>query len=76
MHDVKLELKNKTTSGSVHANLIIDGQDTGVLYLSSEELETMIRVLGSGAQKLQDVSFRTSDTISNREEEFDYDVFD
>ena len=76
MHAVRLELNSRTDGGSVHANLIIDGQDTGVLYLSSDELDIMVKLLDSGADNLPDIMFNTKDHSPIKDEEFDYDVFD
>ena len=76
MHTVRLELNNRTDRGSVHANLIIDGQDTGVLYLSSDELDIMTRLLDSGASNIPGIEFDTRDESPVKDEEFDYDVFE
>jgi len=72
MHTVKLAVSSVTSNGGAHCNLVIDGQDTGVLYLSKNEKDIMVKLLRDGSLGHDSVVFEFSDT----NDEFDYDVFD
>jgi hypothetical protein len=72
MQTIKLSVNSLTSSGGAHTSLIIDGQDTGVLYLNPTEKDLLLKVLQSGAQQLDNVSFVEEDSDS----EIDFDIFD
>ena len=74
MHTIKLDLKNRTTHGATHVNMLIDGQDTGVLYLSEKELQLLTEVLKIGTDMHQGCYLEIEQP--QQEEEFDYDVFE
>lgn len=72
MHTIKLSVNSHTNAGGAHTSLIIDGQDSGVLYLNPEEREILVRTLQAGAKELHDVQFTEEDPDS----EIDFDIFD
>lgn len=72
MHTVKLVVNSVTSSGGAHCNLTIDGQDTGVLYLSDHEKEIMVKLLRDGSLESDNVVFEFNDV----DDEFDYDAFE
>jgi hypothetical protein len=73
MHTIKLDIQSYTSAGVAHTNLIINGDDSGVLYLSRNELETLNRVLTTGSQGHDDVMYSQ---VELEDEEFEYDVFE
>jgi hypothetical protein len=72
MRQLQLSISSITTNGGVHTSLVIDGHDTGVLYLNSEERDLLNNVLREGAKNSPGVTF----CEVAPEEEFDYDIFD
>ena len=60
----------RSESGSVHATLEIDGNDTGALYLTSEELESMNKIFTTGAHE-HDVAFSVEDSCDCKQERDD-----
>lgn len=72
MHTIKLDVKSTTTSGGAHASLIIDGQDTGILYLSESEYELLVDTLRTGALESSTTLFEHSPS----DEEIEFDEFD
>jgi hypothetical protein len=72
MHTIKLDVKSRTTSGSVHGNLFIDDHDTGPLYLTEAELKILASALKTGCQQ-SNIIFEQTD-VNN--DEFEYDLFD
>jgi hypothetical protein len=72
MHTVKLSVNSRTSVGGAHTSLIIDGQDTGVLYLNPEEKDILVQVLQAGARELDSVVFQQEEP----ESEVDFDIFD
>jgi hypothetical protein len=73
MHSVKLDIRSNSTSGAVHSNIIIDGKDVGVLYMTQPELNVLDNILKQGALSVNDTTYEQNDAT---EEEFEYDVFD
>lgn len=73
MHTIKLDIRSLTSTGVAHTNLIINGDDAGVLYLSQTELETLNKVLSDGASQHDDVSYTQ---VESMDDEFEYDVFE
>lgn len=73
MHSVKLDIRSHSTSGAVHSNIIIDGKDVGVLYMTQPELNVIDNILKQGALSVNDTTYEQNDAT---EEEFEYDVFD
>ena len=67
MQAIKLMITSRSESGSVHATLEIDGNDTGALYLTSEELESMNKILTTGAHG-HDVAFSVEDSFDCNQE--------
>jgi hypothetical protein len=74
MHTIKLDLKNRTAHGATHVNMLINDQDTGVLYLSEKELQLLTEVLKTGTDMHQDCRLEIEQP--QQEEEFDFDVFE
>ena len=72
MHTIKFDVNNTTSSGGVHASLIIDGQDTGILYLSEAEFDMLVDTLRAGALESDEVLFE----CSRESDELDFDEFD
>ena len=72
MHTVKLSVNSRTSVGGAHTSLIIDGQDTGVLYLNPEEKDILVQVLQAGSRELDNVVFQQEEPDS----EIDFDIFD
>lgn len=73
MHTIKLDVKSYTSAGVAHANLIVNGQDTGVLYLDEQELKALTSTLDIGAKQSDDVLF---EQLEPDTAEFDYDIFE
>ena len=73
MQTVKIDVKDYTTIGGVHANLIINGNDTGVLYLSKAEKELLLGLLVDGARE-SDIDVRVE--CAEPDDEIDLDIFD
>lgn len=72
MRTVKLSVESWTSSGGAHTSLIIDGQDTGRLYLNREEYDLMVMLLQAGARETGNVNIQ----IDEPDSEIDYDIFD
>jgi len=72
MHTIKFDVNNTTSSGGVHASLIIDGQDTGILYLSETEFNMLADTLRAGALESDEVLFE----CSTENDDVDFDDFD
>ena len=73
MQSIKLDVKSYTQGGVAHVNLIINEQDTGVLYLDKVEFDLLCKTLSNGVTNESDVLF---EQIEPEEEEFDYDIFE
>lgn len=73
MQSIKLDVKSYTQGGVAHVNLIINDQDTGVLYLDRTEFELLCKTLQAGTTDADDVLFEQVEPV---EEEFDYDIFE
>jgi hypothetical protein len=67
MRAIKLVITSRTDHGSVHATLEIDGNDTGALYLTSGELESISKVISTGALE-HDIVFTTEDSFDCNQE--------
>lgn len=72
MQTVRLDVTSYTSTGGVHANLIINGTDTGVLYLSPNEKDILMSLLQSGAHNTDNVF--VDEKLPD--EEIDIDIFD
>jgi hypothetical protein len=73
MQTVKIDVKDYTTTGGVHANLILNGTDTGVLYLSNAEKELLLSLLIDGARESElDVRVECNEP----DDEIDIDIFE
>jgi len=72
MHTIRLDVKSYTDHGGAHSNLYIDGHDTGVLYLSKTELNTLVSALRVGCLQSNDIVFEQTEPDDG---EFEYDVF-
>jgi hypothetical protein len=73
MQTVKIDVKDYTTTGGVHANLILNGTDTGVLYLSNAEKELLLSLLTDGARESElDVRVECNEP----DDEIDIDIFE
>lgn len=73
MQTVKIDVKDYTTSGGVHANLILNGNDTGVLYLSNAEKELLLSLLVDGARE-SELDVRVECVAPD--DDVDIDIFD
>lgn len=73
MRSIKLDVKSATPGGATHASLVIDGQDTGALYLAEQEYELLVDTLRAGALESVDTLFEYD---VPDDEEIDIDVFD
>lgn len=60
-------ISSRSESGSVHATLEIDENNTGALYLTSDELENMTKILSTGASE-HDVVFSVEDSLDCNQE--------
>ena len=67
MQVIKLMISSRSESGSVHATLEIDENNTGALYLTSDELENMTKILSTGASE-HDVVFSVEDSLDCNQE--------
>ena len=72
MRHIQLSISSITDAGGAHTSMVIDGHDTGVLYLNPEERDLLNMVLREGAKRSPGVTFNELAP----EEEFDYDIFD
>ena len=57
MNNIQLCTIETTGNGSRHVQLLIDGSDCGILYLSESEYEIMERVLQKGTEVDLDTDF-------------------
>ena len=73
MQTIRLDVRSYSSTGTAHTNLLIDGQDAGVLYLNQSELELLNKVLRAGCAEHEDVLF---EQLEPDTEEFEYDVFE
>ena len=67
MQVIKLVITSRTESGSVHATLEIDGNNTGALYLTSDELNSIAEVISSGSHE-HEVIFSVEDSLDCNQE--------
>jgi len=67
MQVIKLMISSRSESGSVHATLEIDENNTGALYLTSDELENMTKILSTGASE-HDVVLSVEDSLDCNQE--------
>lgn len=67
MQALKLLIASRAESGSVHAVLEIDGNNTGALYLTSDELKIFTNIINSGAHS-NEVSFSVEDSLDCNQE--------
>jgi hypothetical protein len=72
MQTISLDVTGRSPTGSIHATVLINGQDTGKLYLTGEEHDLLNNVLRVGSRECSDVMY---DNTSS-EEEVDVDVFE
>lgn len=72
MHSIKLSVNSYTSSGGAHTSLLIDGHDTGVLYLTDAELNILTKILRKGALEDEDTTFHE---VAADEDEVDLDIF-
>lgn len=64
MQEIKLCVTSRSGTGSVHSNIQINGNDAGVLYLTSSELDILSKVLNSGALNVEeDVNITVFDAL-------------
>lgn len=64
MQEIKLCVTSRSGSGSVHSSLEINGNNAGVLYLTTSELEILSKVLNTGALNVDErVNITISDTL-------------
>ena len=68
MNNIKLEIVDTKSNDSYHIKLLIDDEDCGYLYLSSEELDTLDKVFRYG-QTQYDYKYKKG----NDAEGYDYD---
>lgn len=62
MQVMKLMITSRSEAGSVHATLEIDGNDTGTLYLTSDELGHLTKIIQSGVID-DDIRFGVEDSF-------------
>ena len=67
MQVIKLMITSRSETGSVHATLEINGNNTGALYLTLDELETMTKIGTSGSNE-HDVVFTVEDSFDCNQE--------
>jgi hypothetical protein len=48
MHTITLNKTHTTLSGSLHVQVSIDGKDSGVLYLTPNEAELLLKIIQRG----------------------------
>jgi hypothetical protein len=54
-HSVKLDIISKLPNGIVHADLYIEGNNVGRLFLNREEKEILEKTFGIGEKFLEDL---------------------
>lgn len=74
MQSIKLMITSRTDTGSVHVTLEIDGNDTGALYLTSDELDKVSEIFSTGSTE-HDVDFSVEDSLDCNQE-IDEDPWD
>ena len=74
MQSIKLTVTSRSATGSIHATLDMNDNNTGALYLTSDELTVFTEILKSGAEA-NDVSFIVDDSL-NCDQEIDNDPWD
>ena len=57
-------ITSRAETGSVHGTLEIDGTNTGALYLTSSELDTLTHIMDVGSVNTdREVSFKVEDSL-------------
>ena len=74
MQSIKLTVTSRSSTGSIHATLDMDESNTGALYLTSDELTSLTKIIKCGAIE-NDVSFIVDDSL-NCDQEIDTDPWD
>ena len=69
---IRLVSKSCGSKGSIHAQFLINGHDSGMLYLTDDEYKLLTKVLTAGGEN----SNVTVDLSPLVEDEVDYDIFD
>lgn len=67
---IQLNITSSSQGGVTTANLLINGHDTGILYLTEQERELFVSVLDRG--RGEDVKFE----VNGLQEEIDIDIFE
>lgn len=73
MQVVKLDVQQVTTTGSIHAELLINCKSVGMLYLTKEEMNTLSTAFESAVN--DDFVFGIDQLVED-DEEIDIDIFD
>ena len=76
MQALKLTITSRSESGSVHATLEIDGNNTGALYLTSAELKDLTEILSGGVNSSETPALFTVEDSFDCNQEIDDDPWD
>ena len=74
MQSIQLRIEDSSPGGVTHANLLINGKDTGALYLDVEERELLNKVFSAAARELGDDVLQVEEIVP--EMEIDLDIFE
>ena len=74
MHSIQLKVQDSTPGGVTHAILLINGKDTGALYLDVEELNLLTSIFSAAVRDLGDHALQVEEITPD--EEVDHDIFD
>lgn len=72
MRSISIDASSVAQTGATHCNLVIDGHDVGVLYVSKEEKQLLLTVLRKGALGMDGVMI----TENNQHDDEEFDLLD
>lgn len=74
MQSIQLKVQDSTPGGVTHVNLLINGKDTGALYLDTSELELLNAALAAASRDLGDDVLQVEEAVPDVE--VDLDIFE
>lgn len=75
MNSILITVVDRTASGSYHVKLYIDEKESGIFYLSPDQLNIFAKIFKTGAYN-EDVSFILENPYEDSEEDLDDEYSD
>lgn len=73
MTSLELLVKSKTSTGAVHLEIKSSGDDLGILYLSTDQYNSIVQILRTGCFN-KEVDFHLDDPYNSEEDEDSLDI--